>query len=48
MNKLTYYHGGFLPSRRQETSAVSCILGFRNFRKFVTSKSEKGGTPVCL
>lgn len=36
------------PSRRQETSAVSCILGFRKFRKFVTSKSEKGGTAVCL
>ena len=35
------------PSRRKETSAVSCILGFRNFRKFVTSKSEKGGT-ACL
>ena len=36
------------PSRRKETSAVSCILGFRNFRKFVTLKSEKGGTAVCL
>ena len=48
MKKKHFYHGGALPSRRQETSAVSCILGFRNFSKFVTSKSEKGGTAVCL
>lgn len=48
MKKTYFYHGGALSSRRKETSAVSCILGFRKFRKFVTSKSEKGGTAVCL
>ena len=48
MKKINYYHGGALSSRRQETSVESCILGFRNFSKFATSKSEKGGTTVCL
>ena len=48
MKKENFFQGGALSSRRQETSVVSCILGFRNFSKFVTSKSEKGGTTVCL
>lgn len=48
MKKNYYYYGGALLSRRKETSVASCILGFRNFWKFVTLNLRKEVKKTCV